>query len=243
MKVKRRHLFIIFALTALVPVAQAGPPFVTDDPEPVDYQHWEVYVASQGLHDSSGGTFSLPQIEVNYGAAPNLQLHVIAMTALNGRPGQPAPTAIARPNLEPSTGCGRNRGRSRKLPFFPLVEVPGGESSRGLGSAHTPVYLPLWMQKTFGKWTSYGGGGYWFNPGAGNRNYSFLGILVQRQVRDNLAIGVEFFHQTSQLVGARAQTNSNLGFIWDLNETEHVMASAGPVLQGGPATRPTLPSN
>ena len=24
----------------------AGPPFLTDDPEPVDYQNWEFYVAS-----------------------------------------------------------------------------------------------------------------------------------------------------------------------------------------------------
>jgi hypothetical protein len=27
--------------------SKAGPPFLTDDPEPVEYRHWEVYVASQ----------------------------------------------------------------------------------------------------------------------------------------------------------------------------------------------------
>ena len=26
----------------------AGPPFLTDDPEPVDYQNWEFYIASVG---------------------------------------------------------------------------------------------------------------------------------------------------------------------------------------------------
>jgi hypothetical protein len=30
--------------------ASAGPPFMTDDPEPTDYQHWELYVFSQGTH-------------------------------------------------------------------------------------------------------------------------------------------------------------------------------------------------
>ena len=32
-------------------LAQAGPPFMTDDPEPVDYQHYEFYTFSTGtLH-------------------------------------------------------------------------------------------------------------------------------------------------------------------------------------------------
>ena len=32
---------IIFLATTAV---QAGPPFVTDDPEPVEYKHWEIGV-------------------------------------------------------------------------------------------------------------------------------------------------------------------------------------------------------
>jgi hypothetical protein len=57
--------------------ALAEPPFITDDPVPVDLGHWEVYGFSAGAigrHDASGLG---PSIEVNYGAAPNLQLHVI----------------------------------------------------------------------------------------------------------------------------------------------------------------------
>ena len=30
----------------------AGPPFLTDDPEPVDYQHWEFYLFGIGDHTS-----------------------------------------------------------------------------------------------------------------------------------------------------------------------------------------------
>jgi hypothetical protein len=32
----------------------AGPPFVTDDPEPVAYQHWELYLASQHIETADG---------------------------------------------------------------------------------------------------------------------------------------------------------------------------------------------
>jgi len=38
---------IALAWMALMPgVANAGPPFRTDDPEPVDYQHYEFYTFS-----------------------------------------------------------------------------------------------------------------------------------------------------------------------------------------------------
>jgi hypothetical protein len=58
--------------------AWAGPPFTTDDPEPVEYRHWEIYVASQLEKDKAGWSGTSPHFEVNYGALPNLQLHLIA---------------------------------------------------------------------------------------------------------------------------------------------------------------------
>ena len=61
-----------------VQLAWAGPPFTTDDPEPVEYQHWELYVASQIARDKNGWSGTSPHVEVNYGALPNLQLHLIA---------------------------------------------------------------------------------------------------------------------------------------------------------------------
>jgi hypothetical protein len=29
---------------------------LTDDPEPVEYRHWEMYLASQSFHDKDGWT-------------------------------------------------------------------------------------------------------------------------------------------------------------------------------------------
>jgi len=59
----------------------AGPPFVTDDPEPVDYQHWEFYIASQHFQTSDGWSGTAPHIELNYGVITNVQLHLIAPLA------------------------------------------------------------------------------------------------------------------------------------------------------------------
>ena len=65
------------------------------------------------------------------------------------------------------------------------------------------AFIPIWLQKDFGDWTTYGGGGYWINPGPGNRNYWFAGWLLQRQVTKQLALGAEVFHQTASMAGRR----------------------------------------
>ena len=62
-------------------VLQAGPPFNTDDPEPVDFHHWEIDLASILNHDSSGWSGTRPHVEINYGALPNLHLHIITPLA------------------------------------------------------------------------------------------------------------------------------------------------------------------
>jgi len=55
----------------------AGAPFITDDPEPVDYGHWEIDGFSAGA-PGRGDTSGLgPSFEVNYGVLPNLQLHAL----------------------------------------------------------------------------------------------------------------------------------------------------------------------
>src|SRR6202034_2691133 len=68
----------------------AGPPFITDDPEPVDLGHWEVYAFSAGAVGRRDASGVGPSIEVNYGAAPNLQLHFIGNVAYDDPAGGPA---------------------------------------------------------------------------------------------------------------------------------------------------------
>ena len=80
-------LFVILFVALLWPAPLfAGPPYITDDPEPVEYQHWEFYLATQHELTPDGAVGTLPHVEINYGAVPNLQLHLIA------------PLAYARPS-------------------------------------------------------------------------------------------------------------------------------------------------
>ncbi len=88
-----------------------------------------------------------PPCDCNHGVLPNVQLHV-----------------------QPGTSSSRTRrAGSRRSAIYPLLEAPTGDAARGRGTGRTHAFVPLWVQKDFGDWTTYGGGGYWINPGPATR--------------------------------------------------------------------------
>jgi hypothetical protein len=88
MRIASRPMTVVLPLTLITVVlilsrnAFAGPPYITDDPEPVEYQHWEVYFASIFAKQPDAWTSTAPHLEVNYGPIPNVQLHIIAPLTL-----------------------------------------------------------------------------------------------------------------------------------------------------------------
>lgn len=218
--------------------AAAGPPFRTDDPEPVELGHWEVYGFSTATNAAGATAGILPGVEINYGAAPDLQLHVIAPVAFDA----PGDSGMRYGWGDTELGVKYRfieedeSGWRPQVGVFPLVEAPTGSAARGLGTGRTHGFLPVWLQKSFGDWTTYGGGGYWLNPGIGNRNYWFAGWLLQRQVTKDLALGGEMFHQTADTVAGRDQTGFNIGGIYDFTEHYHLLFSAGRGVQNANTT-------
>jgi hypothetical protein len=234
-----RPMLTVVILLALIPLmltvsrkAFAGPPYITDDPEPVEYQHWEVYLASIFAKQPDAWTSTAPHLEVNYGPIPNVQLHVIAPLSLYVPSKGPSGYGYGVTELGIKFRFVQESDWLPQIGTFPLLEVPS-ESKRNLGSGDLQSFLPIWLQKSTGKWTAYGGGGYWINPGSQNRDWWFSGIVIQRQVLPSLAPGLEIFHGTSQQAGQSAQTGFNLGMVWDLSDIQHIMFSAGPAF-GGP---------
>ena len=213
-------------------VAWAGPPFNTDDPEPVEYQHWEVYVASRLFKDHGGRSGTAPELEVNYGAVPNLQLHLIAPVAYVAPRHGPTLFGYGDTELGAKYRFFEETDYLPQIGIFPLIELPSGDQDRGLGSGHVQGFIPLWLQKSFGPWTTYGGGGYWFNPGKDNHDWGFIGWELQRRVSDSLALGAEVFHETTSEKGGDPHTVVNFGAIYDFSDTYHFLASVGHTVEG-----------
>lgn len=226
----RRIVFLSFILTiAALSQVQAGAPFVTDDPEPVEYGHWEITGFSQATHLSGERSGTLAGIDINYGASPDLQVHLIAPLAFDKRAG--AGTKIGYGDTELGAKYRfideNEDGWRPAVAVFPIVTLPTGDDDRGLGAGHTREFLPLWLEKNFGDWRTFGGGGYWNNPGEGNKNYWFAGWALQRQVTEDLSLGGEVFHQTANTDGGKSSSGFNLGGIYDLTENYHLLVSAG----------------
>lgn len=230
----RIRTFIRLAVVSLslAGAAYAGPPFLTDDPEPVELHHWEFYLATQQYHNVDGWSGTSPHIEINYGVLPDTQLHVIAPIGYNKAPGQPARFGYGDTELGIKYRFIHESDHIPQVGIFPLVEVPTGNHNEDLGNGRAQVFLPLWIQKEFGDWTTYGGGGYWINPGSGNRNHVFLGWELQRKITKSFTLGAEVQFNTADTVDGHNSTALNAGGIWDLSDTYHILFSAGHTVQG-----------
>src|ERR1700674_673537 len=71
--VLRKGKIIVVAMVALARPALAGPPYVSDDPEPTDYKHFEIYTFSNGTA-TRGDIGGASGLDLNYVAEQNLQL-------------------------------------------------------------------------------------------------------------------------------------------------------------------------
>jgi hypothetical protein len=115
---------------------------------------------------------------------------------------------------------------------FPLLEVPTGSARWGLGNGAAEVLLPIWIQKSFGAWTTYGGGGLWLDAGDSRRHFWIFGWQVERTLFEGLAVGAEIYHQTVRDPGTERDTRLDVGAVIDLSEVHHLLFSAGRGLSG-----------
>jgi hypothetical protein len=229
MKIKAVLTFIFLNYLSITNLI-AGPPYDTDDPEPVDYKHWEVYCASHISDISNLLMGTLPHFEVNYGIFDNTQLHIIAPMAYNKQPGENINYGYGDTELGIKYRLSKENTSFPEIGVFPLVEQPSGNASKGLGNGEYQFYLPLWIQKSFGKLTTYGGGGYWIIPNA--HNYAFLGWLAQYQFLKPASLGCEFYYIGANQNNNVTELRFNIGSTIDLTEKHHLLFSAGRSLKG-----------
>jgi hypothetical protein len=212
----------------------AGPPFITDDPEPPEYLHWEAYIFSEGT-PSTGGLSGVvpPSCDCNYGALPNVQLHFQPGMAVGRESGTPLQWGLGDTEFGLKYRFIEQDSDDwvPSVAIYPKLEAPTGDAARGLGTGRTHAFFPLWLQKDIGDWTTFGGGGFWINPGPGNKDFRFAGWVLERKITGNLTLGVEVFYQTPDKVGGSQWTGFNIGGIYDFTDHYHFLFSFGKGLQ------------
>ncbi len=227
-------LVAVLALAAGAVPASAGPPFLTDDPEPTDPGHWEIYgpfVEADGIGADFGGNAG---VEINYGAAPDLQLTLALPSAFeHGASGWAWGSGDVE--LGAKYRVLHDEAHGLQIAAFPAITLP--TARHGLGAGRVTALLPVWVQHDAGPWSMFGGGGYAIKPGAGNRNYWTGGIALTRQFGEGLTLGIEADRQGADTSGSAASTSLGLGAIVRLAPHWRLLASGGPTFSdaGGKA--------
>ena len=223
--------FLALLLAADVSIT-AGPPFVTDDPEPVGYRHWEIYFASQLSNENKAIFGSAPSVEANYGLLPEVQISAMAQLSVN---------SVVHDNLDYGPGDLTYGVKYRFLKesviwpqssIYPAAVLPTGDSWKGLGVGKAQIFLPLWLQKSFGPWTTYGGGGYQASIEQPSENFWLFGWEGQRDLSNALTLGAELFAVTEQKGYSGTEIGFNVGAIVNLSPLRHILASAGRDIAG-----------
>ena len=226
-------LFVLASYGASVTPAFAGPPFRTDDPQPVDFRHWEAYVFSTFDKTADGRATQFPALEFNWGAVPNVQLHLVLPVASSRPPGGPTCFGAADVELGVKYRFIQEEGKRPQIGIFPLLELPTGNASRGLGNGHVWARLPLWVQKSWGPWTTYGGSGYVLNRAPGMRSHAFAGWLLQRELGKRLTLGGELYSEGAGSIGTHASTVLDFGGYYNFTRNFSLLFSAGRDVSGG----------
>jgi hypothetical protein len=227
----RAHAAVFSALSLTV-VLQAGPPFITDDPEPVELNHWELYVFGTGDRTADASAISAPAIEFNYGLAPDTQFHLIAPVANASSSGRGWTSGYGDTELGLKYRFIEETDSRPQVGIFPLAELATGSGARGLGNGRTWYQLPVWIQKSWGPWTTYGGGGAVVNSAPGRRDHGFAGWLVQRDIGRHLTLGAEIVRQGADAAGGRGTTIADAGGYLKFTDNFNLLFSVGRSLSG-----------
>jgi len=214
----------------------AGPPFLTDDPEPVPFKHWEAYLFStiDATHKQTDATG--PAVEFNVGALPNLQLHLVIPMAYASSSDAPGVYGLGDIEFGIKYRFIQETDRRPMVGVFPMIEIPTGDAGRGLGNGRAWWKLPVWLQKSWGPWTTYGGGGYVLNPASNQCNYYFGGWLLERDFGERLTLGGEIFAQGKSSDDIHSFAVFNLGGYFKITPNFQLLFSGGHTLAGSSHT-------
>jgi len=206
--------------------ARAGPPFVTEDPEPPPPGGWEINVPFIIERTPGETDMNAPLFDLNYGL-PNIQLKLEIPVEIIHEDGGGTAAGAGDLVLGVKWRFLNNERSQFQLGTYPQVLVPTGEHSRGLGQGASAFVLPLIAQKNWDKWTLYGNVGYWWQGGARNRDYVYAGAVLERELNERLTLGVELFGNSSKERGLRSELAFNVGGSWKLNKHLNLLFTGG----------------
>jgi hypothetical protein len=224
--------FLVALLCAPLAVrAQAGPPFITNDPGTPGNANWEINIASAQSISRGSAAYQVPQIDLNYGLGPSVQLTYEIPYVLQTADGQSRQSgwSNAFPGIKWRFFDQGEGGW--QLSLFPQMEAsaPSSAQQKGIAVPGSRFLLPLEVTKRLGPVDVDFEAGYYFpKHGVSER---ILGLVVGRSMTERLDLGVEVYNDRA--VGAPPnQTTLDLGGRYKLSRGFIALFMAGRSVSG-----------
>jgi len=190
-------LAVLCGVTLLAPrltYAQAGPPYLTNDPGTPGNGNWEINVGSMTTRSQGFSAWQIPQIDVNFGLGDRIQLTYEAPYVVQSGGG--APQASGWSNAFPGIKWRfLDQGEDGwQMSIFPQYETAGSTSAqrKGIAEEGSRLLLPLEVSKEFGPLDLDFEAGYYFaHRGPEER---ILGFVAGHQFTSRLELDVELYN-------------------------------------------------
>jgi hypothetical protein len=211
--------------------AQAGPPFITNDPGTPGNANWEINIAAAQSISRGTAAYQVPQIDLNYGLGPSVQLTYEIPYVLQTADGQTRQTgwSNAFPGIKWRFFDQGEGGW--QLSLFPQMQAnaPSSAQQKGIAAPGSRFLLPFEVTKRFGPIDVDFEAGYYFPKHGVNER--ILGLVAGRSMTDRLDLGVEVYNDRA--VGAPPnQTTLDLGGRYKLSRGFIALFMAGRSVSG-----------
>jgi len=223
---KKNSALIGILIFLFVQPIYAGPPFNTDDPQPVEFRHWEYYISSINTFQSRAWSGTSPHLEVNYGLVRNVQVHLLLPMNYNYSQQHGGNFGYANTEFGLKYRFIQETENTPQIGTFPIVEIPTVRNS-DFSNGKAQIYIPVWVQKSWGKLTTYGGIGYWINPGTNNKNWIFSGWEIQYDISSIVTFGGELYYHSADTPDHKSVTAFNIGGMINASQKTHFIFSLG----------------
>ncbi len=186
--------------------AQAGPPFLTNDPGTPGPAHWEINLASMQTVTRGAASYQTPQIDLNFGVGERIQLTFELPYVLQTESGRP---------LDSGWGNGYPGVKWRfldqgedgwQMSLFPQMETAGSLLARqkGIAEAGPRYLLPVEVSKNL-RWFDVDFEAGYYVGGHGPKE-RILGFVAGRSVTERLELDAEIYDDRAQGAAPRSTT-------------------------------------
>ena len=211
--------------------ADAGPPFLTNDPGTPGNGNWEINIAAMQTTSPGVSSWQLPQLDVNFGLGDRIQLTVEIpyLIGSSSGEGQVSGWGNAYPGVKWRFFDQGEGGW--QISTFPQLQTAGSSSTQraGLSMDGPRLLLPLEVARTAGAYSFDLEAGYYF-PGHGPEE-RILGFVAGRHLTSRLELDVELYND-HVMNDSPQVTTLDLGGRYNLRRGFNLLFMAGRSLSG-----------